>query len=81
MLFYLILVCQATLTIKIIGLLQKCTQASPQRKENLTNSDLPQSLPVVVIFKDFEAFNSQVLQDFILICRWDLCSKMCNSSM
>uniref|UniRef100_A0A672NWP7 Origin recognition complex subunit 3 n=1 Tax=Sinocyclocheilus grahami TaxID=75366 RepID=A0A672NWP7_SINGR len=27
-----------------------------------------QSLPVVVIFKDFEAFNSQVLQDFILIC-------------
>uniref|UniRef100_A0A8C1TYS5 Origin recognition complex subunit 3 n=1 Tax=Cyprinus carpio TaxID=7962 RepID=A0A8C1TYS5_CYPCA len=26
------------------------------------------SLPVVVIFKDFEAFNSQVLQDFILIC-------------
>uniref|UniRef100_A0A672NZ00 Origin recognition complex subunit 3 n=1 Tax=Sinocyclocheilus grahami TaxID=75366 RepID=A0A672NZ00_SINGR len=46
----------------------KCTQVSPQRKENLTNSDLPQSLPVVVIFKDFEAFNSQVLQDFILIC-------------
>uniref|UniRef100_A0A8C1K8V5 Origin recognition complex subunit 3 n=1 Tax=Cyprinus carpio TaxID=7962 RepID=A0A8C1K8V5_CYPCA len=30
--------------------------------------DFPQSLPVVVIFKDFEAFNSQVLQDFILIC-------------
>uniref|UniRef100_A0A671RRW9 Origin recognition complex subunit 3 n=1 Tax=Sinocyclocheilus anshuiensis TaxID=1608454 RepID=A0A671RRW9_9TELE len=27
-----------------------------------------QNLPVVVIFKDFEAFNSQVLQDFILIC-------------
>uniref|UniRef100_A0A672P341 Origin recognition complex subunit 3 n=1 Tax=Sinocyclocheilus grahami TaxID=75366 RepID=A0A672P341_SINGR len=47
---------------------KKCTQVSPQRKENLTNSDLPQSLPVVVIFKDFEAFNSQVLQDFILIC-------------
>uniref|UniRef100_A0A673H1B2 Origin recognition complex subunit 3 n=1 Tax=Sinocyclocheilus rhinocerous TaxID=307959 RepID=A0A673H1B2_9TELE len=59
---------QCTLTIRIIGLLQKCTQVSPQRKENLTNSDLPQSLPVVVIFKDFEAFNSQVLQDFILIC-------------
>uniref|UniRef100_A0A671RI76 Origin recognition complex subunit 3 n=1 Tax=Sinocyclocheilus anshuiensis TaxID=1608454 RepID=A0A671RI76_9TELE len=31
-------------------------------------NDLPQSLPVVVIFKDFEAFNSQVLQEFILIC-------------
>uniref|UniRef100_A0A671RT31 Origin recognition complex subunit 3 n=1 Tax=Sinocyclocheilus anshuiensis TaxID=1608454 RepID=A0A671RT31_9TELE len=46
----------------------KCTQVSPQRNENLTNSDLPQNLPVVVIFKDFEAFNSQVLQDFILIC-------------
>uniref|UniRef100_A0A671RT16 Origin recognition complex subunit 3 n=1 Tax=Sinocyclocheilus anshuiensis TaxID=1608454 RepID=A0A671RT16_9TELE len=65
---YLTLVCQATLTIRIIGLLQKCTQVSPQRNENLTNSDLPQNLPVVVIFKDFEAFNSQVLQDFILIC-------------
>uniref|UniRef100_A0A673IEP8 Origin recognition complex subunit 3 n=1 Tax=Sinocyclocheilus rhinocerous TaxID=307959 RepID=A0A673IEP8_9TELE len=46
----------------------KCTQVSPERKENLTNNDLPQSLPVVVIFKYFEAFNSQVLQDFILIC-------------
>uniref|UniRef100_A0A9J7Z8E0 Origin recognition complex subunit 3 n=1 Tax=Cyprinus carpio carpio TaxID=630221 RepID=A0A9J7Z8E0_CYPCA len=64
----LTLVCQATLTIRIIGLLQKCTQVFPQRTESLTNSDLPQSLPVVVIFKDFEAFNSQVLQDFILIC-------------
>uniref|UniRef100_A0A8C1FBA6 Origin recognition complex subunit 3 n=1 Tax=Cyprinus carpio carpio TaxID=630221 RepID=A0A8C1FBA6_CYPCA len=58
----------STLTIRIIGLLQKCTQVFPQRTESLTNSDLPQSLPVVVIFKDFEAFNSQVLQDFILIC-------------
>uniref|UniRef100_A0A672Q481 Origin recognition complex, subunit 3 n=1 Tax=Sinocyclocheilus grahami TaxID=75366 RepID=A0A672Q481_SINGR len=47
---------------------KKCIQVSPERKENLTNNDLPQSLPVVVIFKDFEAFNSQVLQDFILIC-------------
>uniref|UniRef100_A0A8C1F9P6 Origin recognition complex subunit 3 n=1 Tax=Cyprinus carpio carpio TaxID=630221 RepID=A0A8C1F9P6_CYPCA len=47
---------------------KKCTQVFPQRTESLTNSDLPQSLPVVVIFKDFEAFNSQVLQDFILIC-------------
>uniref|UniRef100_A0A8C2HR76 Origin recognition complex subunit 3 n=1 Tax=Cyprinus carpio TaxID=7962 RepID=A0A8C2HR76_CYPCA len=42
----------------------KCTQVSPKRKENLAKNDLP----VVVIFKDFEAFNSQVLQDFILIC-------------
>ncbi|KAG1936313.1 origin recognition complex subunit [Pimephales promelas] len=47
---------------------KKWPQVSPQRKENLKNSDLPRSLPVVVIFKDFEAFNSQVLQDFILIC-------------
>lgn len=47
---------------------KKSTKVSPQRKENSTNSDLPQSLPVVVIFKDFEAFNPQVLQDFILIC-------------
>uniref|UniRef100_A0A673IEY7 Origin recognition complex subunit 3 n=1 Tax=Sinocyclocheilus rhinocerous TaxID=307959 RepID=A0A673IEY7_9TELE len=66
--FNLTFVCQATLPIRIIGLLQKCTQVSPERKENLTNNDLPQSLPVVVIFKYFEAFNSQVLQDFILIC-------------
>uniref|UniRef100_A0A673GZM6 Origin recognition complex subunit 3 n=1 Tax=Sinocyclocheilus rhinocerous TaxID=307959 RepID=A0A673GZM6_9TELE len=55
-------------TISALCQLQDCYQVSPQRKENLTNSDLPQSLPVVVIFKDFEAFNSQVLQDFILIC-------------
>uniref|UniRef100_A0A8C1QJ48 Origin recognition complex subunit 3 n=1 Tax=Cyprinus carpio TaxID=7962 RepID=A0A8C1QJ48_CYPCA len=47
---------------------KKSTQVFPQRTESLTNSDFPQSLPVVVIFKDFEAFNSQVLQDFILIC-------------
>ncbi|CAM4650024.1 hypothetical protein PO909_011293 [Leuciscus waleckii] len=47
---------------------KKCPQVSPQRKENVKNNDLPQNLPVVVIFKDFEAFNSQVLQDFILIC-------------
>lgn len=47
---------------------KKCPQVSPQRKENVKNNDLPRSLPVVVIFKDFEAFNSQVLQDFILIC-------------
>uniref|UniRef100_A0A8C1KAV1 Origin recognition complex subunit 3 n=1 Tax=Cyprinus carpio TaxID=7962 RepID=A0A8C1KAV1_CYPCA len=60
--------CISTLTIRIIGLLQKSTQVFPQRTESLTNSDFPQSLPVVVIFKDFEAFNSQVLQDFILIC-------------
>uniref|UniRef100_A0A671RRQ5 Origin recognition complex subunit 3 n=1 Tax=Sinocyclocheilus anshuiensis TaxID=1608454 RepID=A0A671RRQ5_9TELE len=66
--FQIIYISISTLTIRIIGLLQKCTQVSPQRNENLTNSDLPQNLPVVVIFKDFEAFNSQVLQDFILIC-------------
>ncbi|TRY54187.1 hypothetical protein DNTS_030458 [Danionella cerebrum] len=32
------------------------------------NNGSAQSLPVVVIFRDFEAFNPQVLQDFILIC-------------
>ncbi|KAK2878670.1 hypothetical protein QQF64_011211 [Cirrhinus molitorella] len=47
---------------------KKCTQVVSERTENLTNYDSPQSLPVVVIFKDFEAFNSHVLQDFILIC-------------
>ncbi|XP_051724081.1 origin recognition complex subunit 3 [Ctenopharyngodon idella] len=47
---------------------KKCTHVSPKRKENLKNNDLPRSLPVVVIFKDFEAFSPQVLQDFILIC-------------
>ncbi|KAK9959367.1 hypothetical protein ABG768_009495 [Culter alburnus] len=46
---------------------KKCTHASPKRKGNLKN-DVPRSLPVVVIFKDFEAFSPQVLQDFILIC-------------
>ncbi|XP_073683205.1 origin recognition complex subunit 3 [Garra rufa] len=43
-------------------------KVASERTENLTNNDSPQSLPVVVIFKDFEAFNSHVLQDFIFIC-------------
>ncbi|KAI2654691.1 Origin recognition complex subunit 3 [Labeo rohita] len=47
---------------------KKCTKVALERTENSTNNDSPQSLPVVVIFKDFEAFNSHVLQDFILIC-------------
>lgn len=32
-------------------------------------NDFSKSLPILVIFKDFEAFNPRVLQDFILICR------------
>ncbi|ROL42766.1 Origin recognition complex subunit 3 [Anabarilius grahami] len=47
---------------------KKCTHVSPKRKGNMKNNDVPRSLPVVVIFKDFEAFSPQVLQDFILIC-------------
>ncbi|KAI4905465.1 hypothetical protein NFI96_028095 [Prochilodus magdalenae] len=33
-----------------------------------SEKDFSQSPPIVVIFKDFEAFNPRVLQDFILIC-------------
>ncbi|KAA0711474.1 Origin recognition complex subunit 3 [Triplophysa tibetana] len=37
-------------------------------KPEVKNNGLYWSLPIVVIFKDFEAFNLQALQDFILIC-------------
>ncbi|XP_046711703.1 origin recognition complex subunit 3 isoform X2 [Silurus meridionalis] len=40
---------------------------SPGKKSSSGNS-YSESPPVLVIFKDFEAFNSHVLQDFILIC-------------
>ncbi|XP_052001804.1 origin recognition complex subunit 3 [Xyrauchen texanus] len=47
---------------------KKCALVSPEKKGHSKNKDLPRRMPIVVIFKDFEAFNSQVLQDFILIC-------------
>ncbi|XP_072546418.1 origin recognition complex subunit 3 [Salminus brasiliensis] len=37
-------------------------------KTGSSENGFSQSPPIVVIFKDFEAFNPRVLQDFILIC-------------
>ncbi|TMS21718.1 Origin recognition complex subunit 3 [Larimichthys crocea] len=47
---------------------KKSNTVSPGKKRSSPVRDDPQQPPVVVIFKDFEAFNPKVLQDFILIC-------------
>ncbi|KAJ3612740.1 hypothetical protein NHX12_018998, partial [Muraenolepis orangiensis] len=41
---------------------------TPGKKRSSGNGDEPQRPPIVIIFKDLEAFNPRVLQDFILIC-------------
>uniref|UniRef100_A0A4W5LY12 Origin recognition complex subunit 3 n=1 Tax=Hucho hucho TaxID=62062 RepID=A0A4W5LY12_9TELE len=47
-----------------------CVSASgtPGKKRTSVGKDMQQHPPIVVIFKDLEAFNPRVLQDFILIC-------------
>ncbi|KAM4625985.1 origin recognition complex subunit 3 [Polymixia lowei] len=46
---------------------KSCT-GTPGKKRSSVVIDEQQLPPVVIIFKDFEAFNPRVLQDFILIC-------------
>lgn len=46
----------------------KKATGTPGKKRTSAVKDELQQPPVVVIFKDLEAFNSRVLQDFILIC-------------
>uniref|UniRef100_A0A4W5LU88 Origin recognition complex subunit 3 n=1 Tax=Hucho hucho TaxID=62062 RepID=A0A4W5LU88_9TELE len=41
---------------------------TPGKKRTSVGKDMQQHPPIVVIFKDLEAFNPRVLQDFILIC-------------
>ncbi|XP_054469705.1 origin recognition complex subunit 3 isoform X2 [Anoplopoma fimbria] len=41
---------------------------TPGKKRSSPVRDDPQQQPIVIIFKDLEAFNPKVLQDFILIC-------------
>ncbi|KAL7873046.1 hypothetical protein AOLI_G00121170 [Acnodon oligacanthus] len=45
---------------------KKHAMKSPDK--TCSENGFSQSPPIVVIFKDFEAFNPQVLQDFIVIC-------------
>ncbi|XP_041667917.1 origin recognition complex subunit 3 [Cheilinus undulatus] len=47
---------------------KKSSSGTPGKKRSSPVKDEPQQPPVVIIFKDLEAFNSRVLQDFILIC-------------
>lgn len=48
---------------------EKSSPATPGRKRSSASLEAPQTQPpVVVVFKDLEAFNPRVLQDFILIC-------------
>lgn len=48
---------------------QKSATGTPGKKRSSQVRDEQQQPPVVIIFKDLEAFNPRVLQDFILICR------------
>ncbi|KAM4543237.1 origin recognition complex subunit 3 [Odontesthes bonariensis] len=41
---------------------------TPGKKRSISVREEQQQPPVVIIFKDLEAFNPRVLQDFILIC-------------
>lgn len=47
---------------------KKSNTGTPGKKRSSPVRDDLQKPPVVIIFKDFEAFNPRVLQDFILIC-------------
>ncbi|XP_045918829.1 origin recognition complex subunit 3 [Micropterus dolomieu] len=47
---------------------KKSNTGTPGEKRSSPVRDDLQKPPVVIIFKDFEAFNPRVLQDFILIC-------------
>ncbi|XP_027857237.1 origin recognition complex subunit 3 [Xiphophorus couchianus] len=47
---------------------KKSSCSSSGKKRSSSAVDEQQQLPVVIIFKDLEAFNPKVLQDFILIC-------------
>ncbi|CAF88100.1 unnamed protein product, partial [Tetraodon nigroviridis] len=47
---------------------KKSSSGTPGKKRGSPGRDGPQQPPVVIIFKDLEAFSPKVLQDFILIC-------------
>uniref|UniRef100_A0A674F7Z0 Origin recognition complex subunit 3 n=1 Tax=Salmo trutta TaxID=8032 RepID=A0A674F7Z0_SALTR len=47
---------------------KKAASGTASKKRTSVGKDMQQHPPIVVIFKDLEAFNSRVLQDFILIC-------------
>uniref|UniRef100_A0AAX7TXV4 Origin recognition complex subunit 3 n=1 Tax=Astatotilapia calliptera TaxID=8154 RepID=A0AAX7TXV4_ASTCA len=47
---------------------KKSATGTPGKKRSSQVRDEQQQPPVVIIFKDLEAFNPRVLQDFILIC-------------
>lgn len=58
--------------------LQKSSSGTPGKKRSSPGRDGQQHPPVIIIFKDLEAFSPKVLQDFILICRYTSSQFMCN---
>lgn len=56
-------------TMHVFLQLQKSSGGTPGKKRSSPGRDGPQQPPLVIIFKDLEAFSPKVLQDFILICR------------
>uniref|UniRef100_A0A8C7CU96 Origin recognition complex subunit 3 n=1 Tax=Oncorhynchus kisutch TaxID=8019 RepID=A0A8C7CU96_ONCKI len=47
---------------------KKAASGTASKKRTSVGKDMQQHPPIVVIFKDLEAFTPKVLQDFILIC-------------
>uniref|UniRef100_A0A8D3DA54 Origin recognition complex subunit 3 n=1 Tax=Scophthalmus maximus TaxID=52904 RepID=A0A8D3DA54_SCOMX len=52
----------------VVSVFQKSSTGTPGKKRSSPTKDEHQQPPVVIIFKDLEAFNPRVLQNFILIC-------------
>ncbi|CAN9502077.1 unnamed protein product [Ophioblennius macclurei] len=47
---------------------KRSSRSTPGKKRSSEDRDRPLQPPLVIVFKDLEAFNPKVLQDFILIC-------------
>ncbi|XP_029973199.1 origin recognition complex subunit 3 [Salarias fasciatus] len=47
---------------------KRSSSSSPGKKRSSVDRDVPPRPPLVIIFKDLEAFSPRVLQDFILVC-------------
>ncbi|XP_056152114.1 origin recognition complex subunit 3 [Lampris incognitus] len=47
---------------------KKSSRGTPGKKRSSDVRDEHQQPPIIIIFKDLEAFNPRVLQDFILVC-------------
>ena len=61
---------------------EKRSVSKPSKLKNLTNlaqwySEIVIKTPLIIIIQDLESFSSQLLQDFVLLCRYGQ-SKVCS---